>query len=143
MVELKGYLPQHEALAAMNETNYMLLINHDPLNVGGKFYDYVGGGKPILGAVHVDGETRRLFDELRAGWWADVQDVNGIRQLFIDAASRGDSLYADFKPDLGKIALYERKVLAQRYAALLHSVAGKQRDGDSQAADGQPANTEE
>jgi hypothetical protein len=139
MVELKGYLPQHEALAAMNETNYVLLINHDPLNVGGKFYDYVGGGKPILGAVHVEGETHRLFDELRAGWWADVQDVKGIRQLFIDAASRGDSLRAAFHPDLEKIAQYERKVLAHRYAALLHSIAGKQCDGDSQAADSQPA----
>ena len=42
MVELKGFMPQREALAAMNETDYVLLINHDPLNVGGKFYDYVG-----------------------------------------------------------------------------------------------------
>ena len=52
MVELYGYLPQREALAAMNETDYVLLLNTDPLNVGNKFYDYVGGGKPILGAVH-------------------------------------------------------------------------------------------
>jgi glycosyltransferase involved in cell wall biosynthesis len=122
MVELKGYLPQREALAAMNETDYVLLINHDPLNVGGKFYDYVGGGKPVLGAVHPEGETRRLFDELRAGWWAANHDVQGIRQLFIDAAARGNSLSQEFQPDQEKIARYERKVLAQRYAALLHSI---------------------
>ena len=36
MVELKGYLPQHEALAAMNETDYVLLITHDRLNVSAK-----------------------------------------------------------------------------------------------------------
>ncbi len=36
MVELKGFLPQHEALAAMNETDYVLLITHDPLNVCGQ-----------------------------------------------------------------------------------------------------------
>jgi glycosyltransferase involved in cell wall biosynthesis len=143
MVELKGYLPQHEALAAINETNYMLLINHDPLNVGGKFYDYVGGGKPILGAVHTEGETRRLLDELRAGWWADVQDVKGIRQLFIDAATSGDSLCAAFHPDREKIAQYERKVLAQRYAGLLHTIAGKQRNSDTQTEAGQTAETEE
>ena len=47
----------------MDKTDYVLLINHDPLNVGGKFYDYVGGGKPILGAVHPEGESRRLFEE--------------------------------------------------------------------------------
>jgi hypothetical protein len=123
MVELKGFLPQREALAAMNETDYVLLINLDPLNVGGKFYDYVGGGKPILGAVHSQGETRRLLDELRAGWWADIRDVEGIRQLFVDAAARGSSLQAEFQPDLERIAGYERKVLAQRYARLLRSIA--------------------
>jgi hypothetical protein len=139
MVELKGYLPQREALAAMNETDYVLLINHDPLNVGGKFYDYVGGGKPILGAVHAGGETRRLFDELRAGWWADIHDVEGIRQLFIDAAARGNSLVTEFQPDTEKIALYERKVLAQRYAALLHSIARGQREPVTQAQPGPPA----
>ncbi len=124
-VELKGYLPQREALALMNETDYVLLINHDPLNVGGKFYDYVGGVKPILGAVHPEGETRRLFDELRAGWWAPVDDVNGIRRLFQDAANRGKAPIAEFKPDTAKIAQYERKALAERYGALLHAIAGK------------------
>lgn len=123
MVELKGFLPQREALAAMNETDYVLLINHDHLNVGGKFYDYVGGGKPILGCLHPEGETRRLFDELQAGWWAAHYDVEGIRQLFVDAAARGNSLHSEFHPDKEKIAQYERKVLARRYSALLHSIA--------------------
>ena len=143
MVELKGYVPQREALAAMNETDYVLLINHDPLNVGGKFYDYVGGGKPILGAVNSDGESRRLLDELRAGWWADIHDVQGIRQLFVDAAARGSSLLAEFQPDLQKIAQYERKVLAQRYARLLHSIAGGQHERYTQTPEAQPALTED
>ena len=132
IVELKGFLPQHEALATINETDYVLLINHDPLNVGGKFYDYVGGGKPILGVVRPEGETRRLFDELRAGWWADIHNVADIRQLFLDAAARGNTLLTAFKPDTEKIARYERKVLAQGYAALLHSIAGKQGEKGSQ-----------
>jgi glycosyltransferase involved in cell wall biosynthesis len=122
MVELKGFLPQHEALAIMNEADYVLLINDDPLNVSSKFYDYVGGRKPILGAVHAEGETRRLFDELRAGWWAGNHDVDGIRRLFLDAAARGNSLLTEYKPDTEKIAQYERKVLARRYAGLLHSI---------------------
>jgi hypothetical protein len=130
MVELKGFLPQREALAAMNETDYVLLINHDPLNVGGKFYDYVGGGKPILGAVHPGGETHRLLQEMRAGWWADIHDVEGIRRLFLDAAARAGSLTSEFQPDVERIAQYERKVLAQRYAALLHSIAGRQHEPD-------------
>jgi hypothetical protein len=112
----------------MQETDYVLLINQDPLNVGGKFYDYVGGGKPILGAVHPEGETRRLLEELRAGWWAPIQDVEAIRGLFLDAANRGKAPFAEFKPDTARIAQYERKALAQRYAALLHSLAGTARE---------------
>jgi hypothetical protein len=139
MVELKGYIPQREALAAMAETDYVLLINHDPLNVGGKFYDYVGGGKPILGTVHPEGETRRLLEELRAGWWAGNNDVNGIRQLFIDAAARGISLSNEFKPDVERIAYYERKALARRYAAILHLIAGKQRDHNSESGTSRPS----
>ena len=143
MVELRGFLPQREALAAMNETDYVLLINHDPLNVGGKFYDYVGGGKPILGALHPEGETRRLFEDLRAGWWAGNCDVEGIRRLFVDAVARGIPLGNEFQPDLKKIAQYERKVLAQRYAALLHSIAGGGREGASQEQAAQPSGTGE
>jgi glycosyltransferase involved in cell wall biosynthesis len=143
MVELKGFLPQHEALAVMNEADYVLLLNHDPINVAAKFYDYVGAGKPILGAVHAGGETRRLFDELRAGWWADIQDVESIRQLFVDAAARGNSLMSEFQPDIEKIAQYERKVLAQRYAGLLYSIAGRQHEDESTASVAQPAGTGE
>ena len=132
MVELVGYQPQYQALTTMNETDYVLLINHDPLNVGGKFYEYIGSGKPILGAVHPKGETRRLLEELRAGWWAASDDVAGMRQLFLDAVGRGSPPLTSFQPDLGKIAQYERKVLAQRYAALLHSIAGKSTEPDLQ-----------
>lgn len=126
MVELYGYLPQREALAAMNETDYVLLLNTDPLNVGNKFYEYVGGGKPILGAVHPEGETRALLDQMRAGWWAGIDDVEGIRKLLFDAVNRGDTLMQEFRPDTERIAQYERAVLARRYARLLHTVAGRQ-----------------
>jgi hypothetical protein len=74
-----------------------------------------------------------MLEELRAGWWAGSSDVEGIRQLFLDAAVRGNSLLTEFRPDREKIAQYERKVLAQRYAALLQSIAGGQRERCSQA----------
>jgi glycosyltransferase involved in cell wall biosynthesis len=133
MVELNGFLPQHEALAAMNEADYALLITHDPLNVSAKFYDYIGAGKPILATVHPGGEVRRLLEELHAGWWADSRDVEGIRKLFLDAAARGPSLLTAFQPDKEKIAQYERKVLAQRYASLLHSIVHPQDEAGSRA----------
>ena len=132
MVSLNGYVPQREALKLMSETDYVLMIAHDRLNIPGKFYDYIGSGKPILGCLHPGGDTRRLLEEMRAGWWAGNHDVEGIRQLFIDAAARGASLSREFQPDVERIAQYERKVLAQRYAALLHSVAGIPREHESE-----------
>lgn len=126
MVKLYGYLPQREALAAMNETDYVLLLNHDPLNVGNKFYDYVGGGKPILGAVHPEGETRHLLEQMRAGWWAGIDDVEGVRKLLLDAVNRRDTLLQEFRPNKELIAQYERAVLARRYARLLHTLTGRQ-----------------
>jgi glycosyltransferase involved in cell wall biosynthesis len=131
MVELKGFVPQHEALAAVNEADYALLITHDPLNVSAKFYDYIGAGKPILATVHPEGDVRRLLEELRAGWWAGSRDVEGIRQLFLDAAARDTSLTDQFQPDTERIAQYERKVLAQCYASLLHSIAHPMEGADS------------
>lgn len=129
MVELYGYLPQRDALAAMDETDYVLLLNTDPLNVGNKFYDYVGSGKPVLGAVHPQGETRHLLEQMRAGWWAAIDDVEGIRKLLLDAVNRRDTLLQEFRPDTERIAEYERSVLARRYARLLHSIAGHQQHG--------------
>lgn len=133
MVELKGYMPQHEALAAMVETDYFLLISHDRLNISAKFYDYIGACKPILACVHPDGDIRMMLEDLRAGWWADSRDVEGMRRLFLDAAARGDSLLSEFQPDKEKIAQYERKPLAQRYARLLHSIARGQDECGSDA----------
>lgn len=124
MVDLQGFMPQHEALAAMNEADYALLLTHDPLNVSAKFYDYIGAGKPILATVHPEGDVRRLLEELRAGWWAGSRDVEGIRRLFLEAAARSETLHNDFNPNIEMIAQYERKVLAKRYAGLLHSIAG-------------------
>jgi len=126
MVELLDFLPQNQAMALMSESDYALLITHDPLNVSAKFYDYIGAGKPILAIVHPQGEVRRLLEELHAGWWVDSSDIGGIRQLFVDAAVRSATLAADFQPDLAGIAAYERQPIAQRYARLLHSIVASQ-----------------
>jgi hypothetical protein len=134
MIELQGYLPQREAIAAMNDADYALLITHDRLNVSAKFYDYIGAGKPILACVHPDGDARRLLDQLRAGWWADSQDVASIRTLFVDAANRGYPPFAGFHPDVAGIATYERAVIAGRYADLLHSIASGSAAGATQLA---------
>lgn len=120
-VELKGFVPQAEALAAIRETDYLLLITHDKINVAAKFYDYLGGGKPILGAVHPQGDVRRLLEETRAGWWADVDDPMAIRRMLVDAVETSGS---SLQPDLCRIAAYHRRPLTVRYASLLKELVG-------------------
>jgi hypothetical protein len=118
-VELKGFIPQAEALAAIRSTDYLLLITHDRINVAAKFYDYLGGGKPILAAVHPDGDVRRLLEETHSGQWADSADPQAIRRMLEEAVTSSDLAV---KPDFGRIAAYHRRPLTARYAAILKSL---------------------
>lgn len=124
-VELKGFVPQAEALRAIQDTTYLLLITHDRINVAAKLYDYLGGGKPILGAVHAGGDVRRLLEETRTGWWADIDDVAAIQRLLIEAVERQAVLDAAFHPDVERVAAYHRRPLAGRYAALLRETVAR------------------
>jgi hypothetical protein len=72
-----------------------------------------------------------LLEQMRAGWWAGIDDVEGIRKLLLEAVNRGDTLLQEFRPDTERIAQYERAVLARRYARLLHKIAGRQQGSDA------------
>jgi glycosyltransferase involved in cell wall biosynthesis len=124
-IELCGFVPQAKALQAIQHTTYLLLITHDRINVAAKLYDYLGGGKPILAAVHPDGDVRRLLEETRTGWWADVDDVAAIRQLLVEAVERGPEVGEAFQPEAERIASYHRRPLTRRYAGLLKKLAPK------------------
>jgi glycosyltransferase involved in cell wall biosynthesis len=124
-VELHGFVPHNQAIAAIQQSDYVLLITHDRINVPAKFYDYIGGRRPILAAVHADSEVRELMDELGTGWWADIGDAEQIARLFTSAVQRGRSLNSDFLPDEAKIARFERQALSLRYAALLRKAAAQ------------------
>jgi len=115
-IELKGFVPQAEALAAIRDTDYLLLITHDRINVAAKFYDYLGGGKPIFGVVHPDGDVRRLLEETGAGRWADVDDPEAIGKMLLETV---EDAGPQLQPDYSRIAAYHRRPLATRYAGLL------------------------
>lgn len=128
-IELRGFIPQAEALAAIQDSDYLLLITHDRINVAAKFYDYLGGGKPILGAVHPEGDVRRLLEETGAGRWADVNDPDAIRKMLEDAVE----FTATLKPDFDRIAAYHRRPLTARYAALLKDLVKGDRQTNERA----------
>ncbi len=120
-VELRGFLPQAEALQAIEDTDFLLLITHDRVNVAAKFYDYLAGGRPILAAVHPDGEVRRLLERTGAGLWCDGADSAAIADLLRTVLS-GPEATSALTPHPEQIARFHRRVLAHEYAALLHSL---------------------
>jgi len=122
-VELKGFLPQSEALDLTADTDALLMISHDAVNVPAKFYDYISLGRPILATVNPGGDARHILEELKAGWWADSYNTMAIRRLLINVIVHGESMATSFRPDPEKIAQYERGALTKRYATLLHSIA--------------------
>ncbi len=118
-VELKGFMPQAEALAAMDDTDFLLLITHDRINVSAKFYDYLSGSKPIVALVHPEGDVRRLLEETKTGCWANIGDVAAITRLLTELLE-GTSACGLLEPDRERIARYHRRPLAGEYARLLH-----------------------
>lgn len=116
ILDLKGFVPQAKALRAIEDTDFLLLITHDRINVAAKFYDYLGGGKPIVAAIHPDGDVRKLLEETRAGRWADVRDPAAIRQMLISLLEPDTAL--NVEPEWRRIADFHRKELAHRYALL-------------------------
>ncbi len=115
-ISLNGFVPQAEALQAINSTDYLLLITHDRINVAAKFYDYLGGGKTIVAAVHPQGDVRKLLEQTGAGIWADVTDVHAIRRMLLSILGPDVVLP---QRDATRIAEYHRKPLSARYAQLL------------------------
>lgn len=136
-LELIGFLPQAEALAYIAQTDYLLLITHDPINVAAKLYDYIGSGRPILAAVHPTGDVRRILNRTHAGWSASIQDTAAITRLLMEAVQRAPDLARQFAPDQDAIAGYHRRPLTARYSELLRSIAQPDRSGSA----GQPSAT--
>lgn len=120
-ITLEGFVPQSQALRALDETDYLLLITHDRINVSAKFYDYLSGSKPIFAVLHPDGDARRLLDETGAGRWADIRDPAAIANLLTEVLAADKSWDRNTRhPD--RIALYHRGALATRYAMLLEHI---------------------
>lgn len=115
-LELKGFVPRAEALQALEETDYLLLITHDRINVSAKFYDYVSGSRPIVAAVNPCGDVRRLLEETGTGYWADSASPAEMTALLTRILTGpAEPLHRNE----AEIAKYHRCALAAQYATLL------------------------
>src|SRR5262249_23513119 len=121
-IHLEGVLPQSEAIQRVEETDYLLLIWHNEINIPGKLFEYLATGKPVLALAPANSEVRRLIARTRGGWWADIQHPGQIRSLLeVVCGAGGISLTSQFAPDQAAIRRYERPRLAADYAQLIHA----------------------
>ena len=116
-IKLLGFLPRAEAVKLLEQTDCQLMVSLNPTSHGGKLFDYLASGRPILALAQPDGEIGRILRETRAGWCVDPGDEQGIRDMLMRAfeVKRGD---APFAPDREAVQAYEWSRLIARMADL-------------------------
>jgi len=117
-----GFVPQPQAVAAMAEADVLLLTMTDPSFTSGKIYDYLATGKPILAISPRGGEVDDVLRETGAGWLADPNHPESIREALVEILALHGSgrLASRSMPD--RVARYARPNLAAFLAGRLHSL---------------------
>lgn len=114
-----GFVPQAEALAHMEEADYLMLTMIDKEHQPGKAFEYLATGKPILAYTPPDSELAQLIRETGSGWCADPNDAAAIDAMLRRAwaARRGEVELPRRNPEA--VALYERPRQAAMVADLI------------------------
>lgn len=110
-----GYRSHQECINILAGMNVCCLIldssNPDAINtIGGKVYEYLRLGKPILALVPVSGEAADLINRLNAGVVIDPHDVknisNTLRKWILELPGEKSITIQEF----------ERSTLARKYS---------------------------
>jgi glycosyltransferase involved in cell wall biosynthesis len=81
-VRVIDYLPHHQCLAEMLQSDVLWMIVGDPLGSPGKVYEYIGAQKPILGCVP-EGFLKSTIEEA-GGKTVPPKDVAGIKKAILE-----------------------------------------------------------
>jgi hypothetical protein len=127
-----GYLPYREGLRFCKAADLLLLIMGPAFEkdrVPGKFYGYLGAGRPLF-AVVPEGETERLAREIYDGLYiARPDDGEGIAREFVTAFQRWRSGVAPYAPNPAKVREYDRAEQTRELAELLDEVGKRVHKG--------------
>lgn len=113
-----GFMSKQAAMPYLEETSYNLIVTGNPTTHGGKLFDYLGAGKPILALGPVKGELAQVIRETRMGWCVNPDDLPAIRELLLAAFDRIDKGAAEWAPDWEAIRQYEWPNLVERLVGL-------------------------
>jgi len=119
-VRLLGFLPHEEILAAQQDADVLVNIgNEDPTQIPGKFFEYLGAGKPIVHLSQTPGsdEVAGIVVETGLGWVVENRRDAIAQQL--DSIVHHSVAFAPSPEE--KVLDYAWDRIAGRLEALLHS----------------------
>jgi glycosyltransferase involved in cell wall biosynthesis len=114
-----GFMPKHEAIGYLAESDYNLVVSGNPTTHAGKLFDYLAMGTPIIALCPVDGEMAQVLRETRAGWCVNPRDRAAIRDLLLAAYERTQNDAPSQEPDWEAIRFYEWPNLVARLAKIV------------------------
>jgi hypothetical protein len=113
-----GFMSREAALPYLEETGYNLIVSGNPTAHGGKLFDYLGMGKPLLALCPAEGEMAQVIRDTRIGWYVNPGDRPAIRELLLAAVERFDRDQTEWSPDWDAIREYEWPNLVGRLTRL-------------------------
>lgn len=120
-VQIRNLVPHHEAMKAMINSHLLLLIKANAVDslgqIPGKFYEYLGIGKPILYLGPQKCELADMIRDLNAGYIVDNNEKMLIRILKDEYAKFLQGIYS--KIELQKVSKYNNIEMAKRVLSLV------------------------
>ena len=120
VVEALPYMPHRESIQNLLWSDAVLLLLGEGTEAiyTGKLMEYINTGKPILASIPSKGAAADLIRETRTGFVADCGDVAATADhisSMVENWLQGREL---FRPDLQKIAQYERRELTRKLVGI-------------------------
>ena len=123
-VEIKNYLPHHEAISVMKQSRLLLLLINNTPNAKGiltnKFFEYLSVQKPVLAIGPEDGDIATILNETKAGNITEYGNPEKMKKLILEN-------YQSYRTGENKMKFlnidnYSRRNLAERLAGMLNEL---------------------
>jgi len=125
MLQKPGYLPHHEAVHLMQNSDLLLLVI--PRQRGndcftGKLFEYLAAGQHILALVPPESIAARLIQQAKAGWVVDPDDVDGITKGLLHYYRLWQKGIAFSERDWSVVEGYSRRSLTGQLAEMFEEL---------------------
>lgn len=123
-IRLLGFLPHEDILRRQQQADVLVnLGNADAFQVPGKFFEYLGAGRPIL---HVsqsleEDEAAAILRRVRRGWVV-ANDRDAIAALLMTVMQTAKAGIQEMELDDGRVEEYGWSLIARRFEELSKQV---------------------